>query len=110
MASTSSPCLGPLRFYITTALRNPHYLPETAVKVRVCVTGWGWERGTVRECQGALLVTALPVAVQVDGVRHTRERAPPRRPPLPLNTPPPAHLPSSPPPLPGHSSELHDHA
>ncbi len=22
------------RFYITTALRNPHYLPETAVKVR----------------------------------------------------------------------------
>ena len=23
----------PLRFYITTALRNPHYLPETAVKV-----------------------------------------------------------------------------
>jgi dynein heavy chain len=22
-----------LRFYITTALRNPHYLPETAVKV-----------------------------------------------------------------------------
>ena len=23
------------RFYITTALRNPHYLPETAVKV-----GW----------------------------------------------------------------------
>ncbi len=21
------------RFYITTALRNPHYLPETAVKV-----------------------------------------------------------------------------
>ena len=23
----------PPRFYITTALRNPHYLPETAVKV-----------------------------------------------------------------------------
>ncbi len=23
------------RFYITTALRNPHYLPETAVKVRM---------------------------------------------------------------------------
>ena len=23
------------RFYITTKLRNPHYLPETAVKVRV---------------------------------------------------------------------------
>lgn len=22
------------RFYITTALRNPHYLPEVAVKVR----------------------------------------------------------------------------
>jgi hypothetical protein len=24
-----------LRFYITTSLRNPHYLPETAVKVRI---------------------------------------------------------------------------
>jgi dynein heavy chain len=23
------------RFYITTALRNPHYLPDTAVKVTV---------------------------------------------------------------------------
>jgi dynein heavy chain len=23
------------RFYITTALRNPHYLPEVAVKVRL---------------------------------------------------------------------------
>ena len=25
------------RFYITTALRNPHYLPEVAVKVGGCV-------------------------------------------------------------------------
>ena len=25
------------RFYMTTKLRNPHYLPETSVKVR---TGW----------------------------------------------------------------------
>ena len=25
------------RFYITTALRNPHYLPEVAVKVSGCV-------------------------------------------------------------------------
>lgn len=24
------------RFYITTKLRNPHYLPETSVKVRTC--------------------------------------------------------------------------
>jgi len=23
------------RFYITTKLRNPHYLPETSVKVRI---------------------------------------------------------------------------
>ncbi len=27
------PALPPRRFYITTKLRNPHYLPEVAVKV-----------------------------------------------------------------------------
>lgn len=30
------------RFYITTALRNPHYLPETAVKVRRSQDGSEW--------------------------------------------------------------------
>lgn len=42
------------RFYITTKLRNPHYLPEVSVKVR----GGGWRgRGTKAvwgdaSCQG----------------------------------------------------------
>jgi dynein heavy chain len=31
------------RFYITTALRNPHYLPETAVKVGPPGGAWGRE-------------------------------------------------------------------
>ena len=29
------------RFYITTALRNPHYLPEVAVKVSGCMRAMG---------------------------------------------------------------------
>ena len=29
------------RLYITTKLRNPHYLPETAVKVNEDGGGWG---------------------------------------------------------------------
>lgn len=29
------------RLYVTTRLRNPHYLPETSVKVPYCTTGFG---------------------------------------------------------------------
>jgi len=28
------------RFYMTTKMRNPHYLPETSVKVHICVSLW----------------------------------------------------------------------
>jgi len=31
--ATHTPTLNTLRFYITTKLRNPHYLPEVSVKV-----------------------------------------------------------------------------
>jgi hypothetical protein len=36
LPTLTSDCLGcPLRLYITTKLRNPHYLPEVAVKVNL---------------------------------------------------------------------------
>jgi hypothetical protein len=36
------------RFYITTALRNPHYLPETAVKARFHLSSSHQHRAVVR--------------------------------------------------------------
>ena len=52
------------RFYMTTKLRNPHYMPETAVKVwmSMCVGGW-MVRWRMDGCVGQLVKQTIECTV-----------------------------------------------
>jgi ATP-binding dynein motor region len=79
------------KFYMTSKLRNPHYLPEVAVKVRVSVLqcagalcGWCWMRCHAGVCHACALAgssvlpahgAALPAALSGTAVRHKHAAA-----------------------------------
>ncbi len=54
------------RLYITTKLRNPHYLPEVAVKVRHAarIKGFGFGNAQTRDVHRCMLLLDCPALAE----------------------------------------------